>query len=334
MQVKRQPPTGKTATAKGQRVLRIVRLLQMLRTRSEHTVADMAGELDVSERMLHRDLRVLQAAGILGPYQKRSRSYKLADEKFLPSLELTAEEAVGLVAIAELAGCVEPLARVSTAAGRAVEKILSLLPANLREDAAGTASKVSVHLPPGDSAGVEDVFARLRKAIARRQVVQCEYESRSRKSQFLLKPYHMVFLQRAWYVVGHHGEHNEVRLLKLSRMEKATPTVQRFTMPQDFKLESFLGLAWRCVRGEPVYDVELVFDAAFADSIEETDWHHTQQTERLNDGRLKFTCQVAGLDEIVWWVLSMGPHCEVRKPLQLRDMVVSHARSMLALYEE
>lgn len=34
-----------------------------------------------------------------------------------------------------------------------------------------------------------------------------------------------------------------------------------------------------------------------------------------------FRCKVDGLDEIVWWILSMGPHCVVNKPPELADRV-------------
>ena len=50
------------------------------------------------------------------------------------------------------------------------------------------------------------------------------------------------------------------------------------------------------------------------------------------DRSLIFRCTVDGLDEIVWWVLSMGPHCTVRKPVELRDLVAEMASRTANLY--
>ena len=50
------------------------------------------------------------------------------------------------------------------------------------------------------------------------------------------------------------------------------------------------------------------------------------------DRSLIFRCTVDGLDEIVWWVLSMGPHCMVHKPVELREFVAEMGRQTANLY--
>ena len=50
------------------------------------------------------------------------------------------------------------------------------------------------------------------------------------------------------------------------------------------------------------------------------------------DRSLIFRCTVDGLDEIVWWVLSMGPHCMVHKPVELRVLVAEMGRQTAKLY--
>lgn len=65
------------------------------------------------------------------------------------------------------------------------------------------------------------------------------------------------------------------------------------------------------IRGKKAYKVELVFDAAFAETISDTHWHRTQQVDWQDDDSIVFRCKVDGLDEIVWWIMSMGPHCTV-----------------------
>jgi hypothetical protein len=57
-----------------------------------------------------------------------------------------------------------------------------------------------------------------------------------------------------------------------------------------------------------------VLCSAFAETIADTHWHSTQQIEWLEDKSIRFQCQVDGLEEIVWWVLSMGPYYQVESP--------------------
>jgi predicted DNA-binding transcriptional regulator YafY len=86
------------------------------------------------------------------------------------------------------------------------------------------------------------------------------------------------------------------------------------------------------IRGTPEHEVEILFDAEFANTVADTQWHKTQEVEFHEDGSATFRCTVAGLDEIVWWVLSMGPHCEVRAPDELRERVRTAAMEMALRY--
>jgi predicted DNA-binding transcriptional regulator YafY len=42
---------------------------------------------------------------------------------------------------------------------------------------------------------------------------------------------------------------------------------------------------------------------------------------------------VSGFEEIVWWILSMGPHCRVIKPKVLADRVRELAEQTTAVYD-
>jgi predicted DNA-binding transcriptional regulator YafY len=78
--------------------------------------------------------------------------------------------------------------------------------------------------------------------------------------------------------------------------------------------------------------VELHFDPEFAETIADTHWHSTQEVIWNDDQSITFKCKVDGLEEIVWWVLSMGPHCTVKKPKELIEQVRKLASEMVARY--
>jgi len=72
--------------------------------------------------------------------------------------------------------------------------------------------------------------------------------------------------------------------------------------------------------------------ASFAQTMADTRWHPTQEIEEHPDGSSTFRCTVDGLDEIVWWVLSMGPHCVVKSPPELAQRVRDLADRTAANY--
>jgi len=86
------------------------------------------------------------------------------------------------------------------------------------------------------------------------------------------------------------------------------------------------------IRGTKTYDVELRFDAEFAETIADTRWHSTQEVDWNEDGSIGFRCRVDGLEEIVWWVLSMGPHCIVKQPTELARRVKELAEGVVKNY--
>jgi predicted DNA-binding transcriptional regulator YafY len=86
------------------------------------------------------------------------------------------------------------------------------------------------------------------------------------------------------------------------------------------------------IRGRDSHEVVLWFDADFAETVADTHWHKTQQIEWQDDGSIVFTCTVDGLDEIIWWILSMGPHCVVRAPAVLKKRVKLMAEQVVQRY--
>ena len=52
-----------------------------------------------------------------------------------------------------------------------------------------------------------------------------------------------------------------------------------------------------------------------------------------SDRTLEFAFQVAGLDEIKQWIMSLGPETYVEEPERLRDMVKADLKKAMIQYE-
>ncbi len=319
------------------RVHRLLKILTLIQGGEHWTPERLAGECGVSERTIFRDLNELEAVGAGIVFDKKAGGYRVDRDFFLPPVHLTARESMALMVLCEhLAG--RGQIPFLDQAWKAMTKIQAVLPIDIHKEMSKIADAVVVQTarsaPPD---GYADMYEKIRGAISSRRALRCTYDSLSGTSDgeaFEFEPYALYFAVRAWYAVGFHGGRGEIRTLKLSRFTGATLTERPYTIPDGFSLDEVLGNAWRMIRGGPDVDVELRFDARFAETVGDTCWHKTQRSEEHDDGSLTLRFTVAGLDEIVWWVLSMGPHCRVVKPDALREMVRAKAEAMVGLYTD
>lgn len=324
------------------RIHRLFAVLVEIQAGRAESAAALAEEFGVTERSIYRDLDVLRTAGLPIEHDTSANRYRLPKSFFLPPVDLTPDEALALVSLGEHIAKAEQVPLMG-AAYRAIAKVRSHLPVSIQDEIEAIERHVRIDLARSDpSDGVGDVYEVISDAIRNRRVLQCLYDSvRStiegdgERRRFDFRPYSLFFSQRAWYVIGHHGRHDALRCMKLNRFTGVQLTDREYSIPDGYALADYLGNAWRMIPGSERHNVELQFDPGFADAISETQWHGTQETDiDPRTGELTFRCSVDGLDEIKWWVLSMGPHCKVIAPRELADEVQSLASDILERYSE
>ena len=320
------------------RVHRLLKVMTLIQSAEGWDAKRLARECSTTERTIYRDLQMLEAAGVPWFFDADTGGYRIRGDFFMPPVELTLPESLALIALADQVGRDDQIAFTRPAA-QAAAKLRSQLPRTIREQLGSVDRQIEIRLarsmPPE---GVADVYVLMLNAIGRRRALRCMYESAGRRDRpqdggiFIFRPYCLFWGQRAWYAVGHHARHDAIRLLKLNRFARVEPTQTPYAIPDDFSLDKYFGKAWRMIRGNRLYQVELHFDAQFAETVSDTHWHDTQECEWLDDGSMLMRFEVAGLDEIVWWILSMGPHCVVRRPKELALRVRDLARATADRY--
>jgi predicted DNA-binding transcriptional regulator YafY len=318
------------------RIDRLLQIYTLIQGEGGWTADRLARHFGTTQRTIFRDIDVLKNAQVPVYHDPERRCYQIRRDFYMQPLDLTFDESLALVSLGRYIHDHEQIP-FSRPALKAIAKIRGQLSAPVLRELDLVEDHLSVHLAAtATQEAFHPMYEMVRRAIATRTCLRCRYESANRRSgsptRFLLKPYALFFGQRAWYVTGFHGQHDEIRTLKLNRFAAMEPTAQTYEIPRKFSLAKHLGNAWRMIRGKCSYSVELIFDPAFAETISDTSWHPTQEFENLPDGSLRFMCTVDGLDEIVWWVLSMGAHCRVVAPPELAERVQSETLKMQALY--
>ncbi|MBW1870377.1 MAG: WYL domain-containing protein [Deltaproteobacteria bacterium] len=76
------------------------------------------------------------------------------------------------------------------------------------------------------------------------------------------------------------------------------------------------------------------FHPDVAGYIKEKIWHESQQIHPQDDGSIIFEADVAGTDEIRFWIMTWGSKAEVLEPASLREEIRAEAEMMAKQYEK
>lgn len=220
-------------------------IVLLLQARRQVTVPELAEELEVSERTIRRDLDALLVSGVpLYSQRGRGGGWALLEGHRLNLSGLTADEAQALFLVAgpqSMSGL-----GVEAGARSALRKLLAVLPAPVREEAARAGG--AVHVDPerwggrGDPSQPE-ALAALREAVMSGVQVDLTYEKPGdAPSSRRVHPYGLVVKAGVWYLVA--GTPAGMRTFRLSRVRNVAATAERVERPDDFDLAA----AWATVR--------------------------------------------------------------------------------------
>jgi predicted DNA-binding transcriptional regulator YafY len=293
------------------------------------SIDELADALDVSRRTLFRDLRALQDAGIPCYFDRRRQIYKIDNGFFMPPANLTPEEAFGLLLFVRNADRMLDLP-YGEDARRAILKIESNLPANVREYCKQRLRDVSVHRArPKTRASIDKRFKFLQEAIRQRRILEMTYNSKSDPAAITCKfsPFHLVYTN-CWYVMGKLEPRGTIQSIKFSDIQRMEPTSKCFVGEDPFDPTDHLGRAWSTVPEGKLYQVRLKFAPEIVPDVTAVEWHNTQHTTIEKDGSALVEFRVDGLSEISWWVVGFGDKVEVLAPVTLRQRIHEIAASM------
>ena len=318
---------------KANRIGRLMQILTILQTGRSYGAEELAELFDTCKRTIFRDLRELQSIGIPCRYDRKKSSYTMDPNFFLPPMDLSPQEVLGLLMLVHKAGghLQMPYKNHTLLAALKVE---STLPRKIRKvcNAAlkGISFQVGAQAPMGK---LGEMFHLLQDAMINRRKVQITYNSFFEKKSISLElwPYHLRYSHRAWYVIGFSKLHKQVRTFKLNRITEPKVLNRCFVEDKKFDLQDYFGSAWSMIPEGRIYNIKLRFLPKVAGNITEVLWHKTQKVTPNKGGSATVEFRVDGLGEITWWVLGYGDQVEVILPKKLRDRVRNVAQNTAKL---
>jgi predicted DNA-binding transcriptional regulator YafY len=324
--------------ARGDQLSRQWRIIQTLISARQGTSAsDLAGRLECHPRTIYRDLEALQAAGFPLYNQKR-------DNKTVWSILETGSQQMPIpLSLTELMALYFSRNMLNVLKGSAIHDSLTSLfekvKATLPQPYIDYLAKIEHSLAVGVKAHkpyskFKETLAQVQEAAQNQRLIRVRYFTMSRRkhTRRRIAPYQVWYYDETFYLIGFCHQRQEIRLFAIDRIERIEILDEAFEPPEGFDAEQFMQPSFGVFQGEPA-TVRIRFTKAAAGYISEKSWHPTQILTPQPDGGLLFEARVAGIDEIMRWVLKWGADAEVVAPDELRRAVSREVRAMLDRYK-
>ena len=319
------------------RASRLVSLLLLLQTRGLVTAADLARELEVSVRTIHRDVEALAISGVpiyaeRGPHG----GIRLVEGYRTRLTGMTADEADALF----LSGLPGPAAELGlgTVVAAARLKVLAALPTELRGRATRLLERFHLDAAGWFQAGESVPFlAGIAQAVWDARRIAIDYERGDRAVRRQLDPLGIVLKGGVWYLVA--ASEGQVRTYRVSRIAAMELSDERAERPDRFDLAAFWAESSAAYEREaPRLVVTLrirpdrygwLYDAAGALAMESAERLDVPDPEGWTHVRLRMEWP----DEVPRRLLALGASVEVLDPPEVRDRVGRAAARVLERYE-
>ena len=319
------------------RASRLVSLLLLLQSRGGQTAAELAEELEVSVRTIHRDVDALSASGVpiyadRGPHG----GIRLVDGYRTRLTGMTADEAEALF----LSGLPGPAAELGlgTVVAAARLKVLASLPVELRARASRLVERFHLDAAAWYHADEPVPFlGPLSEAVWESQRVQIAYNRGDKTVDRILEPLGLVLKAGVWYLVA--GADGQPRTYRVSRVTAVTALDERFERPGSFDLATFwTDSSSAYERDTPRIEISLRIAPNRLPRLHDVIGDRPFDTlERLDepdpDGWLRVKVTLDWPNEVVSQILAVGPECELLAPVDIRERVAAQARRVAAHYD-
>lgn len=208
---------------------RMFQLMDALRgNRRPVTAHALAEQLGVSERTIYRDIQALAQLG--APIEGSAGvGYMLRTGFFLPPLMFDADELEALVLGARWVRH-QGDDGLSAAADRALAKIATATPRDLRDHMAET----SLWVPVGPDAAKPDIFVQpAREAIRRQYKLRLMYrDEKGAPSERVVWPFALAYFQGRRVLAAWCELRDAIRHFRVDRIVQAELSAERYTAPR------------------------------------------------------------------------------------------------------
>ncbi|MFJ4198990.1 helix-turn-helix transcriptional regulator [Streptomyces sviceus] len=321
------------------RAARLIKMVLLLQSRPSMTAAELARELEVSERTVTRDAQALSEAGV-PVYADRGRAggYRLIGGYRTRLTGLARSEAEALF-LSGVPGALREMGLEDAASAARLKVSAALLP-SLRDASRTSAQRFHLDAPNWFTEPKSpELLPAVADAVWDDRRVTARYRGREGEVERELEPYALVLKAGVWYLCACVPDGGSFRVYRIDRFTAVTAGEARFERAEEFDLPAFweeraeqfarsILRAEVVVRlsGDGVRRLPYVVDPASArEALAAAEAAH-------EDGWLTVTLPVESEQVAHTQLAGLGPEVEVLAPESLRARFADDARRLGRLY--
>ncbi|MEU3823300.1 YafY family protein [Streptomyces sp. NPDC030392] len=319
------------------RAARLIKMVLLLQSRPSMTAAELARELEVSERTVTRDALALSEAGV-PVYADRGRGggYRLVGGYRTRLTGLARSEAEALF-LSGVPGALREMGLDDAASAARLKVSAALLP-SLRDASDSAAQRFHLDAPGWyQEPQTPELLPVIAEAVWGDRLVDAVYRRGEGEVERELAPYGLVLKAGVWYLCARAGD--AVRVYRVDRFARVAVREERFERDEVFDLPGFweeraaqfarsllrtavvVRLTEAGARGLP-YVTDRAAAREALDAAGPPD----------PAGRVTVTLPVESEDVAFGQLLGLGPEAEVLEPAALRERFARAAERMARLY--
>jgi len=309
---------------------RLVAVLLLLQARGQVTAAEVAVELEVSERTARRDLEALGMAGLpVYSLQGRNGGWRLAGGGRTDLSGLSADEARALFLVAGPSSSATPEVKA------ALRKLVRALPEPLRRGAEAASAAVVVDPHGWDRPAPRRPPAHLdevQRAVIEGEQLTLGYVARDRAiTTRVVHPLGLAAKGTTWYLVADTA--SGLRTFRVDRILSVVAKGQAVVRPAGFNLAE----AWRLIAEEVEHRRTPLVARAVADP--DAVWlcravfgTRVQIGPPDPDGRVALDIRASSAAALAGEIAGLGTRVEVLDPPEVRAQLAAIGEGLHALY--
>ncbi len=308
---------------------RLVAALLVLQARRRVTAAELAAELEVSERTARRDLEALALAGVPVYSQPgRGGGWSLVGGARTDLSGLTADEARTLFLVAGPSSSATPEVKA------ALRKLVRALPETFRAGAEAAASAVVLDPASWDRTSPPPPIHldALQRAVVDGVQVRLGYAARDgAKTERVVHPLGLVAKGSVWYLVA--GTDAGQRTFRVNRVRSMTPTDDPVERPPGFDLaETWQAIVATLDEQRTPVRVVVVAERDVIWLLRTLFGTRLTVGDDTGDGQLEVEIRGHEVDSVASELAGLGARIEVVEPAEVRERLATIGAELTRRY--
>lgn len=314
------------------KIERLIKIDDLIRSRTRHTAGSIAETLEVSERTVWSDIETLKTYFEAPLEFELKQGYYYTDTHWrLPTIALSQGELFALTLGAKALEAYAGTAYESDLTS-AIQRLAERLPERVWVDLQQLADERISFRSGAELLNLDPyIYQDLLEAWRTSRQLWMRYYTANRddETERVVYPYFVdIYRGTNPCLIAFCTLRQKFRDFRLDRIREYRLLNQTFERDPQFNLQEYRKNCFQMEQGDRLYELVIRFSSKAAPFIRERRWHLSQVIDEHADGSLTLRMEVGGLQEVKRWVLGYGKEALAKSPPELVELLREETKVM------